>query len=154
VVLTLLIAALGTGIIAAIGLPVVWYLHGAIDVALVGYLIYLRRQVRLEDEIRFRRAARVAGTRFAHMGDEPVEPPPARAGVDEERSEPVPADGPSDDEGSADEEQPVEAALPPLPPSALPGRPTGTTVVDTDDEDPALHPLDDELRPRYRRAAG
>ena len=84
---------------------------------------------RLEDEIRFRRAARVAGTRFAHMGDEPVEPPPDRAGVDEERSEPAPADGPSDDERSADEEQPVETALPPLPHSALPGRPTGTPTI-------------------------
>ena len=31
------------------GCPVLWWAHGAIDVVLVGYLIYLRRQVRLED---------------------------------------------------------------------------------------------------------
>ena len=34
---------------AAAAFPVVWWAHGAIDLALVVYLIYLRRQVRMED---------------------------------------------------------------------------------------------------------
>jgi hypothetical protein len=151
VVLTLLVAALGTGIVAAFGLPVVWYLHGAIDIALVGYLIYLRRQVRLEDEIRFRRAARLAGTRFAHVGTEPLTPPGAPTGLDDQPEEPA-ADPVA--EQPTDPEQPAAPALPPLPRAEVPGRPRGTMVVGPDDEDPALHSLDDQLPPRYRRAAG
>ncbi len=151
VVLTLLIAALGTGIVAAVGLPIVWYLHGAIDIALVGYLIYLRRQVRLEDEIRFRRAARLAGTRFAHVSAEPVASPAAAAGPDEQRGE-QPDEPPTD--LVPDPAEPAEPVLPPLPRAELPGRPRGTMVVGPDDEDPALHSLDDQPPPRYRRAAG
>ena len=134
-----------------------WYLHGAIDLALVGYLVYLRRQVRLRRTIRFRRAARVAGSRFAHVGSEPLNPPSsAPTSTDEERPE---AAGPAEQAaGSSDPasapEQPVEPALPPLPRAELPGRPRGTTVVGPDDEDPALHQLDDQLPPRYRPAAG
>ena len=63
IVLTLLVFALLTGVDAAAAFPVVWWAHGAIDVALVVYLIYLRRQVRMEATIRARRAARMAGTR-------------------------------------------------------------------------------------------
>lgn len=63
IVLTLLVFALLTGVAAAAAFPVVWWAHGAIDLALVVYLIYLRRQVRVEATIRARRAARMAGTR-------------------------------------------------------------------------------------------
>ena len=40
-----------------------------IDVALVGYLVYLRGQVRMEEAIRDRRAARMAGTRHRPVDD-------------------------------------------------------------------------------------
>ena len=40
-----------------------WYLHSAVDLGLIGYLVYLRRQVRMENDIRARRAARMAGSR-------------------------------------------------------------------------------------------
>jgi hypothetical protein len=40
-----------------------WYLHIAVDLSLIGYLVYLRRQVRMENDIRARRAARMAGSR-------------------------------------------------------------------------------------------
>jgi hypothetical protein len=71
VVLAMLIIALGTGVIAAVGVPGMWWPHGAVDLALVGYLVYLRRQVRLEEAIRERRAARMAGTRRTAAADDP-----------------------------------------------------------------------------------
>ena len=70
VVLTLLVCALLTGVAAAAAFPVVWWAHGAIDLALVVYLIYLRRQVRMEATIRDRRAARMAGTRRTLAADD------------------------------------------------------------------------------------
>ena len=51
--------------------PGIWWLHGAVDLALVGYLVYLRRQVRMEEAIRDRRAARLAGTRRPSAADDP-----------------------------------------------------------------------------------
>lgn len=71
VVLTMLIAALVTGVIAAFALPGLWWVHAAVDIALVAYLVYLRRQVRLEEAIRERRAARMAGTRRPSAADDP-----------------------------------------------------------------------------------
>ena len=70
IVLTLLVCALLTGIAAAAAFPLVWGVHGAIDLALVIYLVYLRRQVRLEAAIRERRAARMAGTRRTLAADD------------------------------------------------------------------------------------
>jgi hypothetical protein len=71
VVLAMLIAALVTGVVAAVAVPGVWWAHAAVDLALIGYLVYLRRQVRLEEAIRARRAARMAGTRRPSAADDP-----------------------------------------------------------------------------------
>ncbi len=71
VVLAMLIMALVTGVIAAVAVSGLWWAHAAIDLALVGYLVYLRRQVRLEEAIRERRAARMAGTRRQAAADDP-----------------------------------------------------------------------------------
>ncbi len=71
VVLVMLVAALATGIAAAVVSPVVWWAHIGVDVMLVGYLAYLRRQVRMEEAIRARRAARMAGTRRPSAADDP-----------------------------------------------------------------------------------
>jgi hypothetical protein len=62
-VLALLLAAVATAVAAAIWQPVLWWAHGGVDGVLVVYLVYLRRQVRLEMAIRRRRAARLAGNR-------------------------------------------------------------------------------------------
>ena len=70
VVLALLIGALLTAVVAAVAVRVVWWAHGAVDLLLVGYLIYLRRQVREEAAIRDRRAARMAGTRRTSAADD------------------------------------------------------------------------------------
>ncbi|MBM7771715.1 hypothetical protein JOD54_001919 [Actinokineospora baliensis] len=60
VVLLVLLAAIATGVAAGLVDPLLWWLHGLVDLTLVGYLTYLRRQVRIEQEIRERRAARAA----------------------------------------------------------------------------------------------
>lgn len=63
-VLVLVLFAVISGVLAvALHMNGAWYLHGALDLGLVGYLAYLRRQVRLEQAIRARRAARGAGSR-------------------------------------------------------------------------------------------
>jgi hypothetical protein len=63
-VLGLLLAAVASGLFAGgLGLAEGWYVHVSVDACLVGYLAYLRRQVRVEHAIRARRAARMAGTR-------------------------------------------------------------------------------------------
>ncbi|MFC5287102.1 gephyrin-like molybdotransferase receptor GlpR [Actinokineospora guangxiensis] len=66
IVLLLIVAAVATAVTAATALTWLWWAHGAIDLALVGYLSYLRRQVRIEDEIRRRRLARMQAARRHH----------------------------------------------------------------------------------------
>ncbi|MGW5054904.1 divisome protein SepX/GlpR [Actinokineospora sp. NPDC004072] len=71
VVVFMLLAAVATAVAAGVALPWLWWVHGAIDVLLVAYLSYLRRQVRIEDEIRRRRLARMQAARRHHA--RPVE---------------------------------------------------------------------------------
>ncbi|HEX4251567.1 MAG TPA: gephyrin-like molybdotransferase receptor GlpR [Pseudonocardia sp.] len=88
-VLALVLLAVATGLLAG-GLHLAdgWYLHAGVDLCLVGYLAYLRRQVRVEQAIRARRAARMAGSRYradADLGspllDDPRTDDPHRPGV-------------------------------------------------------------------------
>jgi len=66
--LTLVLLAVATGLVAGgLGLAEGWYAHAGVDLFLVCYLIYLRRQVRVEQSIRTRRAARMA--RRGHLGE-------------------------------------------------------------------------------------
>lgn len=179
VVVTMLILAVGTAVVAAVTMPILWSAHAAIDIALVGYLVYLRRQVRMEEAIRERRAARMAGTRRPSAADDPELDAWARRG--REAAQPVEEpdvveDTWEDDEladeepqrvtgtgepigllkdRSADTENPeAERALPRLQPAPTPPLPAGTALVQVDDEDPDLHDLDGPSRPDYRRAAG
>jgi hypothetical protein len=141
VVLVMIIGAVLTGVAAVIVDPRVWWVHGAIDLALVTYLGYLRRQVRIEQEIRERRAARMrAAQRTYAQSAEPAAAPPA---------EPA-------DEYEEPEEPPRRTPVAETPSRPVPSRPAhpGAVVVDVDDEDPAF---DDLARPDnlpYRRAAG
>jgi hypothetical protein len=67
-VLTLALLAVATGLVAGgLGLAEGWYAHAGVDLFVVCYLIYLRRQVRVEQSIRARRAARMA--RRGHPGE-------------------------------------------------------------------------------------
>jgi hypothetical protein len=71
VVLTMLILVVVTALAGAFLASWVWWVHVLCDLALVGYLAYLRRQVRMEEAIRDRRAARMAGTRRTSAADDP-----------------------------------------------------------------------------------
>ncbi len=70
VVLILFILCVGSAVAAVFTLPQLWWVHGAFDVGLVGYLAYLRRQVRVEEAIRQRRSARAAAPRRAPVAED------------------------------------------------------------------------------------
>jgi hypothetical protein len=144
IVVSLLAIAVITAAVAGFLIPLVWWGHGAIDVALVGYLVYLRRQVRIEEEIRQRRLARFNSTRA-----------PRR-----------PAPRPSAPEESFEDDEPVEETehvevVEPVRREVVERRPSPTArvrrsavVVDLDDEDPAFEELDEPGTGPYRRAVG
>lgn len=144
VVFGLLVAAVLT---LALGFAVslFWSVHAVLDTALIGYLAYLRKQVSIEEEVRNRRAARMAGSRGRAM---PAE-------VMSEEAAPYPESYPEQRyeqqryEQSPDEEPPP--ARHPAPPR--PAHPTAV-AVDLDDDDPMFDELDPAFEPRYRRAAG
>lgn len=71
VVFGLLAAAVITAAAAVFLSPPLWWVHGVVDLVLVTYLVYLRRQVRMESSIRERRAARMAGTRRPAAAEDP-----------------------------------------------------------------------------------
>jgi hypothetical protein len=102
VVIALLVAAVVTALAGILVLPALWWVHGLVDLGLVGYLGYLRRQVRMEEAIRARRAARMAGTRRAAAGDDPDLDDWAHRGRDVGRAEDV-----EDDDFAADVEDGV-----------------------------------------------
>ncbi|MFB9904609.1 divisome protein SepX/GlpR [Allokutzneria oryzae] len=132
VVLGMLLLALATGLLAGFALPVLWWAHGATDVILVGYLTYLRRQVRIEEEIRNRRLARIRGT-----DDEAVDTADEAAEDDEDETYQVPA--------------PKASAKPAG--TRCSSRPSAE-LIDLDDEDPSFEHLDPPAQMTYRRASG
>ncbi|RZS40891.1 hypothetical protein EV193_103206 [Herbihabitans rhizosphaerae] len=139
VVLLLLIIAVVTAVVAAVAVPLVWWLHGAVDLVLAGYLSYLRRQVRIEQEVRERRLARMAASRRIREHARPAESRPEHVEDVYEYEEPQPA-----------RRERVALEQPPQPRVTRPG----TVVVDVDDEDPAFDELDDPDSLPYRRAVG
>jgi hypothetical protein len=144
VVLAMIIGAVLTAIGAAVFYPPLWWAHGAIDLVLVTYLGYLRRQVRIEDEIRERRLARMQRVRRAQALARPryVEEEPRTV---EEYVEEI----------YQEEEQPVARRERVLDGPAAPVTHRGNAVlVDIDDEDPAFEDLDDPGNLPYRRAVG
>lgn len=135
VVAFMLFAALVTGLVAGIVYPVVWWGHAGVDVALFGYLVYLRRQVRMEEDIRARRQARLAQARRRAPAPRP-QAEHEHVGRDER-----------------DERPKDEPRLAPQPRFQHQTRP-GTVVVESDDEDPMFVELDGPQRMPYRRAVG
>lgn len=147
IVVILLVIAVGTGGVAGFLFPMAWWGHGAIDVVLVGYLVYLRRQVRIEEEIRQRRLARFNSTRA-----------PRRPSVPS--AEPASASSSAPSSASASVDEDVEV-VEPVRREVLERRPSPTSrvrrsavVVDLDDEDPAFEELDEPGNGPYRRAVG
>ena len=125
VVLTMIISAVLTGVAAGILDTRFWWAHAAVDLALVTYLGYLRRQVRIEQELRERRQARMRAAHRSHA---------------QQFAEPAP--------------EPVARAVEPVAPPPPRPTPPGTVIVDVDDEDPAFDELDHPDNLPYRRAVG
>ncbi|EWM14160.1 gephyrin-like molybdotransferase receptor GlpR [Kutzneria sp. 744] len=154
-VLLLLVLSVLSALFAGLVMPIAWWGHGGVDLLLVGYLAYLRRQVRIETEVRERRQARIRG-RDADEAEFVETEYDETEYVDEDYTPADPAPAPVAD--------PVEPALseyeeaPRSTPARAPYRPgpllNGTTLVDIDDEDPAFEDLDLPHRRGYRRAAG
>jgi hypothetical protein len=144
IVVILLVIAVATAAVAGFVMPLVWWGHAVADIVLVGYLVYLRRQVRIEEEIRQRRLARFNSTRA-----------PRR-----------PAPRPTVSSPSVEDEEPVEHVedvnvVEPARREVVERRPSPTSrvrrsavVVDLDDEDPAFEELDEPGTGPYRRAVG
>ncbi len=140
VVLGLAFAALATIALAYMMSGLLWWVHAALDMTLVGYLGYLRRQVRIEDEVRQRRAARLADSQAAgsQAAGSQVRVPAADVRHD------VPAD---------DTQEPVQEPLARRAVTSSAAHPTAVTLA-FDDEDPMFDELEPAFRPPYRRAAG
>ncbi|HEX3791365.1 MAG TPA: gephyrin-like molybdotransferase receptor GlpR [Pseudonocardiaceae bacterium] len=130
VVVFMLVLALVTALVGGFIMPMVWWAHVVVDLTLISYLTYLRRQVRIEQEIRDRRTARLGGTRRVHVQPQ------------EYREEPA-----------SFEEAPRPPVRRPAPVPAYRLHP-GTVVVEADDEDPMFDELDEPDVLPYRRAVG
>lgn len=141
VALTLLVLTAVGGASGALGMGPGWVVMVTAGVLLVLYFAYLRRQVRIEEEIRLRRAERVART--------PRRRSEARMTVAEQvwRHRTGYAPGPGDD---------VTAGLT-VTSHARPSVPMAAQVsgefVELDDNDPAFEELEDRRPAMYRRRA-
>lgn len=131
VVLAMIVGAILSGVFAGIVFPMLWWAHGALDLSLVSYLAYLRRQVRIEQEIRERRLARMRAAERIRAHQRPIATEPVEEEEDPRRL-------------------PVSEVAAPPPRVTHPG----AVVVDVDDEDPVFDELDQPGNPRYRRAVG
>ncbi|TDD91933.1 hypothetical protein E1202_04130 [Saccharopolyspora karakumensis] len=165
IVLTMLLLAVTTGLLAALLWPVLWWGHAVVDLSLVGYLTYLRRQVRIEEDIRARRLARINGERddFEREEDEVDEYDERddyrRDDLDDDYD--YAGDPEFDELGEFVEDYEDEVAddRRPEPVSAQDRtadiRPAVPGVrVEIDDEDPVFDELDERTWEPYRRAAG
>ena len=138
-VLLLLVTLLVGSIVAAYVLtPMAWAATAVVGLLLIGFMVYLRRQVRIEAEIRARRMARLRRARpvriDAGVGYDGL--PSSYRAVGRSR-----ADDPTDGITTAST----------VPPAA---HRDGRVVVDLDDDDPAFEDLERYHSPVYRRQAG
>lgn len=129
-VLGLLIALIAASVLAFTMTSLVWYVAGAIAVVLVGYLAYLRRQVRIEEQIRSRRMARYARSQAPRQGE-------------------AQARRPHPEQYRPDRPEQGEHA----PPRAT-RRPQGPRVVAVDEDDPDFVFLSSPQESGLRRASG
>jgi hypothetical protein len=136
VVVLLLVLVAATAAVAGFVWAMLWWANALADLSLVGYLAYLRRQVRIEDEIRQRRLARYYNARTHARGmiaDDLMDDPMEDVEV----------------VSAAPRREVVERK--PSPTSRMRRQ---AVVVDLDDEDPAFHELDEPGSRSFRRASG
>ena len=147
VVASLIIVAIIAAVAGVVVLPVLWVVHALTDMVLVGYLAYLRRQVRIENEIRQRRLARYnnfhglgssESASFAENDTDFIRETPSVDAFEEVRI-------------SENRSPIVGAERKPSPTSRLRRH---AVVVDLDDEDPAFHELAEHAPLAFRRASG
>lgn len=149
IVIGLAIGAAVTLIGAIFAAGVMWGAHLAMDAGLLGYLGYLRRQVRIEEDIRSRRADRFAKVHGSVQPSIDDELPDNVEDVDE-------LDGFSEyddyrdftdyqDDETQEEAVRTRVGVPPHP---------GAAAVELDDEDPVFDELRPRFEPPYRRAVG
>jgi hypothetical protein len=165
VVLAMLIGAVASAVVAGTVFPMLWWGHGLIDVVLVSYLVYLRRQVRIETEIRERRLARMQRVRRAQALAErrrPVEAayqPPVteyaeyeEPGYEDSYEESYAVEEPYEPYDPEQDHGPKErVADGPSMPQVTRGR---AVMVEIDDEDPMFDELEEPGSLPYRRAVG
>ncbi|MEV6621286.1 gephyrin-like molybdotransferase receptor GlpR [Amycolatopsis sp. NPDC051106] len=154
IVVILLAIAVITAAVAGFVMPLVWWGHAAVDVVLVGYLVYLRRQVRIEEEIRQRRLARFNSSRAPRRS---TPRPSASTSTSTSASAPVAdvaEDEPVEDVEDVDVVEPVRRDVVERRPSPTSRVRRSAVVVDLDDEDPAFEELDEPGTGPYRRAVG
>lgn len=164
--LALIAVAVLSGLAALVVTSAAWWVCAATVVGLAGYLVFLRRQTRLEEELRERRIARLHGQRRA------VEARRERQAEHRARLDALDEDW-ADDGGDDvddvdhrdrrdqdddwDDEPRVSAVAEPrwaAPRSPAPAVPYGMELVADSDDDPAFHDLAADRVPAYRRAAG
>jgi hypothetical protein len=147
--------------------PVLWWLHVVTDLGLVGYLVFLRRQTRIEDEVRRRRLARLTGERRALEArrDRQAEHEARLAQVQQWGADDEVDDGFDDDhadleahddrdhdvDGYEDLDVPAPRWIAPRTPA--PAVPDGMELVADSEEHPDFHDLSDSRVPAYRRVA-
>jgi hypothetical protein len=136
VVAALLVLVVLTAAAAGLVFPMAWWANAFVDIGLVSYLFYLRRQVRIEEEIRQRRLARYNTGRTGHTQE-------------------LQAD--TFEEDTFDDVEVVSSARREVverKPSPTSRMRRHAVVVDLDDEDPAFHELDEPSTRSFRRASG
>ncbi|MDQ3151012.1 MAG: hypothetical protein M3R63_04570 [Actinomycetota bacterium] len=147
VVIGLLVASVASMALAFAVSSTAWWAVGGTVVALVGYLAYLRRQVRIEEEVRRRRAARLGegdARRAPEVRDE------NEYDYDGEEHGGEVYDGDETQQDAREEEAAASRAASPPTPHVHPR----AVALDLDDEDPAFAELDRAFEPPYRRAVG
>ncbi|MEJ2863866.1 divisome protein SepX/GlpR [Actinomycetospora flava] len=161
IALGLIAVAILSALAALVVSSAMWWLHAAADVLLIGYLVFLRRQTRIEEEVRARRAARLSGERRALEArrERQAEHEARMASyrdtewIDGEYDEHEDVLAEDDDEELDDRDirDAPRWAAPRTPPPPVPD---DMELVDDTDDDPAFHDLDGERTYGYRRAAG
>lgn len=164
VAIGLIAVAVLSALAAMVVSTALWTLFAVTVVGLAGYLVFLRRQTRIEDEVRRRRAARLSGERRAIEArrERQLEHEERLAAAEEwgryESGEHEVPDLPQarrsdayDSYDADDEEVPEPRWIAPRTPA--PDMPAGTELVGDTEDDPAFCELDDHRVPAYRRGA-
>ncbi|WP_433788209.1 divisome protein SepX/GlpR [Actinomycetospora sp. CA-101289] len=164
VALGLIAVAVLSALAAMVVSSAMWWLHAVADVVLIGYLVFLRRQTRIEEEVRVRRAARLSGerraleARRARQAEHDARMAALRdedwidADVEEDDLRDDDLDDLDDDRYGVDHRDATPRWAAPRTPA--PKVPEDLELVDDTDDDPAFHDLDGERSYGYRRAAG